>query len=694
MSRFKFVLSSLWFYAVMIVGLFLSCDLGFLTENPLGTMPLNSYFLLTALFCLVLIAYFFAEHKKNKMSIDWVLAPILIALLVCNLIAIWHNSDFVVLENPENGNVAEIAIDSIRKVKDTIFTVVTYAFVYVVGFVFSRSKVKSKKLVWLAFVVLAINIIFCIISLFSDRAFFASLLGQSESAYKDGCRSVYQNENAFGESLLVGLICAIIIVYQKPRWAWIWILLIIDFVFIFFTTSATCIFVGTICLVTFSLIEIIYGYVRKHIITSTILAVSLALLVFAFILVLSIGSHNDVSAIVAINNFIRREILRKDFGSFSSRKDIWKHVIELSYSSPFTLWFGFGMNISNDILSAYEATYSPMEFSGFSHNGFLKILLDGGLITFIPYVLSIVYFLYCLVRLTIKKHFHFSLVYFTLALTILLHDMFESSHFFKNYALSMINTLLVFMPPIIGWKNLRNPKLKNNIMCCYSMPTQGVSSKHFISMVSFVIIGLIVAALSIFTGPYIYHHNFIMKAVLLGIAFLFVSLIFVPYLTFIWYKKTSDYRFIARILLNIILIFGTLALSMYLLYTHVTKSLKILGVIGLGIYAACLFIDLLIYSLIRKCSLSVWIKETIKSIFVYNLGGKIIGMVLAFMTMMLVQIFMDLELMSVVVMMVMSFFIYMITYLLFPSRSKNEMLEDFNEEGILSLKRLIMEEKI
>ncbi len=294
----------------------------------------------------------------------------------------------------------------------------------------------------------------------------------------------------------------------------------------------------------------------------------------------------------------------------------------------------------------------------------------------------------------IKKKFHFSFIYLLLAGTVIFHDFFESSHFFKNYAQSMITTLLVLMPPIIAWKQMRHPKLKQSILASYAIPTQGVTSKHFIAMVSFAIMSLIAAGISAFAGSYLFDNRMIMKYVLLGIAFLGISLIFVPYLSFVWYKKTSDVRFFFRALLNGIVILGAPALTVVLMYFHVTESKKILTLVGLGMYSGLLLVDMCIYSLARRCNLLIWIKETFKSIFVYNIGGKIVGLVLSVMTVMLVQIFMELDFMTFIVLIITSAFVFIVAYLAFPSHFKSEMLDDFNEEGMLGMKRLVVEERL
>ena len=290
---------------------------------------------------------------------------------------------------------------------------------------------------------------------------------------------------------------------------------------------------------------------------------------------------------------------------------------------------------------------------------------------------------------------HFSLVYLLLALTVIMHGFFESSHFFKNNALCAIETILVLMPPIIGWKQIRHPKLRDSIIGTYAIPTQGISSKHFIMLITTVIIGLISAGIASFAGPIIYNHNLIMKCALLGIAFLVISLIFVPFLVFTWYKKATDRRFFIRILINSILILGIPALVGYLLYTYVTSSRVVIALTALGAYAALLFVDMFVYALIRRISLSTWIKETFKSIFVYNFCGKIVGIILSAMTMLVVQLFMpNLDNMSLVIAAVACFFVYLISYLLIPSQSKSEMIEDLNEESILGLKRLILEDRV
>lgn len=676
----------------MVMVCLLVENLDFLSATPTVGLTDEVYFFLAGLTVLTLVIYLISEHRRNKLTLDWVLAPILIVMLVCGIIAIWSNPDSIQFTD-EAGHVIEVGFIQMDKIRYTVNACVGSLAIYVLSFVFSRTKIKSRKLMWAPLIGVIVCTILGICSFFIDTSFYEALKGGYISNSTGGAKSVFMNENAFGYYMFIGLIMCFIVIYQKPKWVWMWLFAIALSLFIVFSTCTTCILLACVLFIAFTTLQLIFGYVHKHFATSIIGSIIFISLLILILLLIFVGNEKLWKPMVAVANFIRKEIFDKDFTTFSNRKEVWETTLKMVNANPFRICLGYGYGIANKIFSAYYATVNQYAELKSVHSGYLTVLVSGGWIRLGLYILLLVYFVYCVIRLIIKKQVNFALTYFLLFISLLGHDFFEQSHFFEFNVNGLLLTGVVLMPPMIAWKNYRHPNHRERIMAAYAMPTQGVPAKSFVSMLSLVIISVAIPLACSLLVPCMHTNELALKIALAVLIFLGASIVFAPYLIFLWYKKATDRRFIFRIFLNSILIFGGTGAAVYLYITKLSLGLATSVLLGIATYAGCLLLDMVIYSLFRKGKFLQWLKETFFSIFVNNIVGIVAGTIITLLIFLIVPAFVTLNLKTLLIVGIAAVELFWVTYLLIPSKNKNRMLDDFNEEGLLNLKRLILEDR-
>ena len=90
MGQFKYILSSLWFWVIIVLSCFYVENIALLSNGlPMEGFSNPVFYIITAVILAMMIVYFFLEHKKNKIKAGWVVLSILIILFSFD--SIWTN---------------------------------------------------------------------------------------------------------------------------------------------------------------------------------------------------------------------------------------------------------------------------------------------------------------------------------------------------------------------------------------------------------------------------------------------------------------------------------------------------------------------------------------------------------------------------------------------------------------------------
>lgn len=257
------------------------------------------------------------------------------------------------------------------------------------------------------------------------------LLRLNVSIIKTTFIAFFGNSNNFGFYLYVAFCLLFFLQKKKPSTIQL-IAIVLVALSLLFTLSRTAIMSVVLFAAMFVLLE---NRNRR-----TVIIFSVLLVIVLFLL---------ISPLLPQNTIINEYLLRSD-GSLGERGLIWKYGWQQFMKRPI-LGYGFG---NSDIfyIGRWNETL-PW------HNGYLDVLLSGGILYLILYITS-------LVKLgkkyaTIRKYDQRSgNLYISLLISFMLYSVFENVTLYGIYPLSCVITVLLVAIPLMHFWNLSKKPLK------------------------------------------------------------------------------------------------------------------------------------------------------------------------------------------------------------------------------------------
>lgn len=689
MGHFKYTLSNIWFWMIIVLTCFLVENVALFTNGvPLDGFSNPIFYLLTFAIIVMLGVYFFLEHRKNKMKVDWVLFSVLFILFVFLTISIWTNASSTTFVNADTGVSSTVTFSIAEKTRYTIELLVSLTVIYALCFAFSKGRLKTRKLMWFAYIVIITVLISLIFSLFYEIQIYKNVFSGSFSG--NGAGSFFINPNLFGFCLMLGIMTCFIVNYYHERW-WAYLLIFVFFFAMVFTLCNTTLLISALAILIYFIAKIIVSYTRHHAIRATIFLSFFILGITSLVIVFVIGNANHWPIMVAASKFLNRFIFTNNFQNFSGRKNVWTWAIELLDDSPYRLLFGYGYQSSSKLMYNYSLIFNHAYRT--CHSGYIEIFFMGGIVGFSIYLLGVVYGIYCLIRLFIKKYFRFSLLYFLLYVCLLTHSLMESTRFFDTSTSGTIIMLLVFLPPVVAWKQIRHPCLVKEAY--YNNVWQNsVKGETILRTVSLVLISLILALSMSFLTSIPYTNSLVLYGVVGGIIFCAISLLFLPYFASLLYPNSSNIRLFVRIVIYGIILLGVSGgLSLLLLLVLKWNLFSSIG-LGLLTYLILGFVLTNIFMGVYHGNPLNWIKQTIHSLFFTpGLSGPFMIAIGGSFTA-IMNILLPMDGLTMLVLLIIDLLIFYLTFAFSPFKDKKQMSEQFNEEGLFNWRRMVIKEKI
>ncbi|MFA5283677.1 MAG: O-antigen ligase family protein, partial [Bacilli bacterium] len=352
---------------------------------------LLEYALLCAGIVIILGSYFYGEHKYNGLKTHWLLALILLLIVISATIGIFLTPEIQyfeaieIVDEVETLVVKEFVTTFAGKTKSLLFVLIAAVGVYVQIIVLPRLISFKRYILFLMYIIVAVSLISAFVSYFLDFDSYVHLYQHGLSGYIHPQSFVF-NRNMYGLMLLLGMLSLYVIISYLPKW-YNYVFLIFLFVNIFFTFSKASF---GIALVTF-IVHFIYRMIatfKKSKIRNIIFLVVAGILGICGILLIPFPFFMDVQLFNEARRFILEYYVELGIGSYDGRTEIWDSVI--SISTGVHLWFGRGLLLFNNTLFFYSGEIAvPSKVALFSHNGFLEILGQWGIVGLIPYCLGI-----------------------------------------------------------------------------------------------------------------------------------------------------------------------------------------------------------------------------------------------------------------------------------------------------------------
>ena len=689
MGHFKYTLTNIWFWLIIVVTCFFVENIALLSNGvPSEGFSNPVFYMLTALILMMMGIYFFLEHKKNHMTFNWILLSALIIIFITLTVAIWTNPSSTTFSNVETGITADLTFSIEEKMHYTIRLLISLIVIYMMMFAYAKGRLKNRGILWFAYLLIATVIVAVIFSLFHEIDIYKNILLGTFSG--EGTGSFFINPNIFGLCLMFGILACLVVNYSKTRW-WTYFLIFFFFLAMIFTLCNTTLLISAVVIFCYVIARIIINYVNRHYIKASVFLFLIIALFISLLVVYLISVEKNWALIVSLDGFLRHYIFTNNFGTFSHRKEIWDWAIYLATRNPLRLMIGYGYGASSKLILTYSSIFNHAVRT--CHSGYFEIFLMGGITGLAFYAAGLIFGLYSIVRLFIKKYYRFALLYVLIYLALLAHSFVESTHFFDASTSGAVIMLLFYLPPIMVLSHLRKPQLVKEAI--HNDVWQNNISEHsVVRIISLILLSLIIGIGLTFVTNIPYANSSIFMLFIFALLFLILTLLFLPYFVSLLYQHSSNKRFIFRLISLGLLLFGISGgVSLLLKYYYHWSGILSLS-LGLGVYAVLGFALTSIYMLIYKGKLKTWFKETAHAIFITpGLAGPFMIIIGGCFTM-IMNAFVPLDFLTLIVVVLIDLFIFYVTFIFGPFKDRKELGEECNNEGLFNWRRIVAKEKI
>lgn len=520
MGKLKFTLSNILLYVALIATCLILEDVGFLSTNPTGPLSNAHFFMFFTLAMGCYLSYFLIEHIKNKVTLDYVLASILLIAFAGGCFAIWQFSG-VSLDGVHH---FEYNVTNWDKVMQTLSLMVYLVSVYSILFYFNKNHPSIRKIKVVYFII----VIFCLLSTIYSwiRETDKIIYNLTASGRPVDVKSLFWNPNMFSLMLLLGIFsCFGLNYYKKNVLSYISMFYLGFFVCVVASLTAVAVMFASLSL--YFLIEIIFTIRKRRARGLAFLTIYLFIMC-SLVVLLACGLNYNLGGLSSFLRFLYLNFAQAQYDTLSLRTFTWSSSIAYIGEHPMNLIFGFGFRNSNHIIGGFWNAYRGVPFTTLSaHSGYIQALMNFGILGVLFLFLFVVYYLYCFIRL-IKKDARFAFIFVLMGFALFGYAVMESLMFLGTGTMGLLIAAFFYLPIMNKWKHYKHPRLGDDVIEVNKpkpMPSSSISkslAKLFMALIA------VTAAMFIF--PLFRENRHGMYLLVNIIVLLFICALFVPFI--------------------------------------------------------------------------------------------------------------------------------------------------------------------
>jgi len=325
--------------------------------------------------------------------------------------------------------------------------------------------------------------------------------------------------------LLLGILALYVIISYLPKW-YNYVFLIFIFINIFFTFSKAAFGIALITFIVHFIFRMIVTF-KKNKIRNFIYLGLVGILGISGILLIPFPFFMEIQLFNEARRFILEYYVTLGIGSYDGRTEIWDNVLALSKGNYFL--YGRGLILFGRTLYFYNEQVNVIGGTAFSHNGFLEILGQWGLVGLIPYCLGTLTIFVIDIYVAIKNY-KIGVPALIIFMAFLGYTMVETSTLFDLTIEGVTTTALVTLPALSWLSAKRHPEVNREIVNSaeeieYRMST--FNRKRFLRQTS-LYTALFLSLVSLFALYYFRQTNAVISLYAMFIALVVVIFITLP----------------------------------------------------------------------------------------------------------------------------------------------------------------------
>ena len=689
MGRTRFILTNILFWVILFICGFVVENLAFMTTHMSEGLDDTSLFLILGAGLITALVYFISEHKKNRLKVNYLWMLLILAMLGLSLYTIWRQPGSYTFTNPDDSFTDTIEITLHMKITSSIQVSGMFLTLYIFLVPQKKNYISflSKKWLYWCYILYTVGTI--TYSLITEMPAYISWFTTDNPIR---VQSFYVNPNTYGYMTMQAVLVLIVMQTKRPHW-YNTLLMLVFTIFGAFTACASTTLLTGLAFVIYCIFSW-FSALKKHLIRSLIVMIITLISLIGIVVTVGCLYQLGVEWLVKISDSIVHFFVDNEtigIFSFGSREKIWDCSRTLMTSDILSFLFGYGFKLGAKVMCVLlRVRYDhalPINGIHSCHSSFYELFLNGGLFMVVFYYGLLLYALICIIILFAKKKGRFAFLFLISLLVISAHGIVESSNFVEGNMKSL-SYMYFFYLPIISEAYLSKKKTKEQLETFkYDSPffRSKMEPKYAIQFATsliiialFACVPILVSDLSLNSGAWMIITNIM---VALGI-----SLLFAPYLLYIWSKETGPVRFKIRLIINTIVI-AAVPFGLTILFRGLALFDLVIWVVPLS-YAGILLLDALFFSIVKKGSIKLWFKNIMEGIFVTNWIANIlaIGTTILF-SLLFVRSLMEQTWLSLMLCSITSGLTHILLILVIKNKRKTKMLDHFNDEILAYYRR-------
>ena len=481
MGKLRFTLTNILFWVVLLLSCFLSENFAVLNNDPFKGFSIDSAFILTISIIVLLVLYYFLEHKKNNLTFDKVLLPALVLSGLLLIVNVFRQGSRT-FPNYEGTDTFAISFSFQDRLMASLQVFIWLSVIYALVFVYNRFRLNKESYRWVGKIYLIIVLLFCFVDLFLEGNQIAAIFNGTYGG--GGFAFLMGNANIWSLLIFAGFLTAVLLSYKKFNWFY-YIAMTYLLVHNLLTTCTTTTYLCIGVFFAYSLYEILSHYRQnkrftlKYLIMFFSTVVATGLLFFILII-------TRVPAFTNLWVFIEETLFNKNFLTVTGRTTIWTKVFDLLKANPLDFIFGLGHKTANKILVEYTTSIRT------AHNAVMEVFLRYGLLGAIIYVGILGLTVFCLIRHILKKNYRFAFIYGICFIAIFGHSMSESTTLFTPNVGGLYFSFLFILPIINIIQEKRFNVLKQDLLAV-DVSKEKIKSTTYINVFILALISVVLA---------------------------------------------------------------------------------------------------------------------------------------------------------------------------------------------------------
>ena len=691
MSKFKFTLPNILFWVGIIASCLLLENVAFFTGDPTGQLAEPYFYIIFVIAMTSLLAYQVFDRVLNKSYGDQFILALTLVFFAASMVAIWGFQGYKYTNEINPSRSFKYLLNDYDKIKQSFVSFTFFFAVYSVLFTFNKNHPTNRRINYVFIIVMIICYALGAHSLITEFTRYQDVA--NGIAPSESIKSLFWNENAFACLMLMGVFCSMGLNLRKKN-VFSYISIIAFTIEIIFIGSLTCILIDITLVLIYFLLEVIFIFRKSIGLGLTCLSIYILVSVSVFVLFAAAQTH-EMGTFSNFCRYLNNVVLQGDYLTFTNRIAIWNGAIELSNYNVLSRIFGYGFRNSGPLMGLYHENVNEgnvINGTISTHNAALQVLLNFGYVGCAAYGALLIYFIYAVIRLC-KKDARYALVSGLIGAGMLSYGMTESVIFLNPNVQGFLVFALFYLPVINRYKHYKKETVGLALIVNLKTPVKMLDVKYRIRGMAKFIVGLAASVATLFMFEDIFDYAYVSEVLLNILASLGILFLTFPYVFGLWGKDCSRPKFVARILINIIIVGSLFAgLTSVMLFTTWFDSISWRRWFFPILLGAVMLIEVIVYSIRKKGKFSEYASTFVgmtKNSFMglIGVGGVCVGL---YFTRSLIE----LSLLTTLLIPAFSLLIFFIFSYFVPFKDVKAIGTYYNDIDASMLKTNVMDERL